>query len=71
MGCFGDVKLGDNPLYRDRGGRRELSSRERLVVNLVVAAVLVVLLVTGDYVPAAIFAVVWVIGQILGHRHRQ
>jgi hypothetical protein len=66
-----DMKMGDNPLYRDRGQRRDWTLRERLLLNVVTAAIFVVLLVTGRYVGAAIFIVIWVLGQVLEYRRRR
>ena len=62
------MRTGENPLYRDRGPRREWTGRERLLLHVVTAAIFVVLLVTGRYIAAAIFAALWVLGQVLERR---
>jgi hypothetical protein len=64
------MKQADNPLYRDRGPRRDWTGRELLVLNVVIAATFVWLLATGQFIVAAVFAVLWLIGQALKRGRR-
>ena len=57
----------ENPHYRGRQPLR-LTGRALIAWNVLLAVILAVLLITGSFVYAAIFVVVWVIAEVARRR---